>query len=149
MPILVEAREQILRAVKTVMDTLASVALARNRTETIKRDELPILVLYDAGYAPQRDFTGERNYVLTVEIEGAAGGATPTAAEQAANLLRARLEAALLADVTLAGKARDLRPGRDDGTVAVDLAAAVPVASFVRRFDVEYATPEDDPYTLV
>jgi len=147
-----DAREQVMAALKTRLDTIVGIAglvVERSRTETLKADELPRLLLYDAGVTVQNDFTGEREFTLTAEIHGCARGATAELAATAASELRAKCDDVVLDDVGLGGLVRDTRPLDDEPPEPLELDADIPALGWVRRYAIDYATPEADPFTLI
>ena len=152
----VPAREQVLAAIAAELATITGIAgltVARARTTDVLETELPILVLFDDDERLSFEMTGERKAVLTIRVEGFASGATALAAQQAAGTLRAALDR-LLADPDVmfspSGKTiRALRQLPEGRPARLRLAGGDPAAAFVRRIDVEYATPIADPYTLI
>ena len=145
-----ECREQILAAVAVALATITSVAglaVERDRADDqpLQDDELPRLIVYDDGDAEDPLFTGERDFTITVAVEGYASGATPLLAQQAAAILRAEVDRVLLADPPLGGLARDVRIGAEPEPGRLELAGADPVESFARAIEIDYATAELDP----
>src|SRR5262245_57178299 len=91
----------LIEAKLKAISQIANLTVERGRADPLDSDELPFLAIYDGGDNPQNDFTGERGYALRVDIEGRCAGDSDKEAEQAAGLLRAYVQQALLTDVTL------------------------------------------------
>ncbi len=148
-------REQILAAVATALGTITSVAgLAvereRGDDQPVDETELPRLVVIADDEAEDPIWTGERDYSITVAVEGYVAAASALEAQQAAAVLRAEVDRVLLAEPFLGGlQIRDLRI-EDEGEPARLLPdGADAIEAFVRQVVVEYATAETDPDVFV
>lgn len=143
-------REQILAAVETALSGITGITdltVDRDRVDMPADDELPILTIYEGAEQPADDFTGERGYVLGIDIEGQIAGATRVEAVQNGATLRAKVDQAMLADL-LGGLARDVRVAEEEAPPRLDLAAVPHAYGFVRSYAIEFATREDDPFTF-
>ncbi len=144
-------REQIAVAVKAVLAGITGVtglAVERDRVSALEADDLPRLILYEAEEAGESAFTGEDGYLLSVDIEGFAGGAAEDAAASALATLRAKVDQAMLADQTLGGLIRTMSLGEEPEDSRLELASSAPAKWFTRSFVLEYATAEGDPFTF-
>jgi hypothetical protein len=144
-------RERIVAALAARLATitvLPGLVVERDRAASVSAAEMPLLAVYEGDETPQADFTGERAYTLSIAVEGYATGATPVAAAQAASDLRAQVDKALFADVTLGGIARNLEAAEESAPARLDLDAVDPCAGFTRVYRVDYAIAETDPYTF-
>lgn len=143
-------RERVLAAAASALDGVgvAGLVVERERLAEIADDEMPRMVLREGAEEPRADFTGEDAWTLNFEVEGYTAATDQTGADQAGRHLRAKALQALLADVTLGGLARDLRPGGEPPPVRLSIVAEVPTYAFVLTFAVDYATAEGDPFTF-
>ncbi|MGE0650263.1 MAG: hypothetical protein AB7P12_00730 [Alphaproteobacteria bacterium] len=127
---------------------VAGLTVERDRRTPVMSGELPFLAVYEGPSTSQSDFSGEQAVTLTVSVEGLAGGVSAQAARDAAGLLRAQAEAALFADVTLGGLARDLRPSDEPPPPMLDDEIGEEAVAFVFAVDVDFATREGDPFSF-
>jgi hypothetical protein len=144
-------REQILQAVEAALagiTAIAGITVERERLDPVASDALPFLAVYDDGDTPGENFSGQRDYTLVVTVEGYSAGTTVLDGRQKADELKARVEAALYADVTLGGKALDLRPNAEPSPARMDWEVPADVGSFVAAFEIDFATSETDPFTF-
>ncbi|BBK44126.1 hypothetical protein STVA_41460 [Allostella vacuolata] len=159
MPPPVACRERILLAIETRLAAIATsvpgLTVERDREEPVETKDMPRLVVTELGEVLQGDLTGEDGWTLTLAVAGYVRGATGAndaarakAAAAAANDLRARAQAALRADVTLGGLARDLRPAAEAEAFPLLIDCADPAKAFATPWEVDYATEEGDPYTF-
>lgn len=144
-------REQILAAVATALGTITAVTgltVERDRGEDqpLLETELPRLLVYDDGDVEDPLFTGGRDFIMTVAVEGVVTAATALLAQQAAAVLRAEVDRVLLVEPFLGGLAiRDLRIADEGEPPRLLPDGADPVEGFARMVVVEYATSETDP----
>lgn len=144
-------REQIVAAVVTRLSAIAGVAnltVERDRDLPSEDDTLPLVVVTEGDEAPVPLFLGEDAFDLQVIVEGAATAETVALASSAVATLRAKVEQALMADFTLGGLARDLRPADEDTPQRLDFASEAPTKGFSRAYVITYATREGDPFTF-
>jgi hypothetical protein len=144
-------REQVLAAFAARLAAITAVpglTVERERADPVATDALPFLGVYDDGAAEPPDFSGERDYTLTVTVEGYRAGATALAARQNADELGGLVAKALFGDVTLGGLARDLRPSPDPSPPRTPWDFPSHVGSFVASYEVDYATSETDPFVF-
>ena len=137
-------REQIVAALSTRLAQIAGIAgliVERDRTVPITGPEMPRLVLYEGNEAPAPDFTGEDGFELQLDVEGYAASAGVAA-------LRAATDAAIFADRTLGGLARDVELANEAAPQRLDMDQAAAAKGFVRSYRVLYATREGDPFTF-
>lgn len=130
---------------------IAGLTVAREPSarDALVQDDLPLVLLFEAGESDVTEFSGEQAYSLGLIVMGAVTAATDAAAATALNELRGRVDQAILADVTLGGAARfaALDPEAEGQEPVID--GTLPCRAFLRGFTVEYATREGDPFTAV
>ena len=145
-------RERIVAAVAAqlaAIDGVTGLTVERDGVDAIEDAALPLLMVYDRDETPVDMYLGEDAFELQVEIEGVAEGDTAAAAAAALGTLRGRVEAALLADITLGGLARDLRPDAEPAPEPLSFdQASRPTKGFARTYVITYATREGDPFTF-
>ena len=152
----ISAEEQVLAAFIAKIAAIPSSTVADLRVEPewpaaegVTEDDLPFVAIYEGGLQVTDDVTGERSKIQTVIVEGIATGDSQLAARQALDVLRAEIDKAVTADLTLGVSARDVTPNPEPQPAMIALRASVPVHSFARAYDIEYATAETDPYVIV
>lgn len=146
-------RETILAAALAKLSAIAGIAgltveAERPADAPLAETDLPRLVLYEGPETPREILTGQRDWTLTVSVEGYVKASTALAARQAGAALRAKAQTALLADVTLATQASDVRPGAEPEPARLVLDCADPTYAFALSFDIDYATAEADLETF-
>lgn len=137
-------REQVVAAIKTALDGITGIVgltVERDRDEHVEEADLPKLALFEGDESLAPDFSGEDGFELQVDIEGYAALADLA-------VLRASVDAAIFADRTLGGLARDIDVAAEAGPQRLDMDSAAPTKSFVRSYRVLYATVEGDPFTF-
>jgi len=147
-------RQQVVDAAKGRLLTVPALETAgaykspnveSNRIEPLDEEDLPSLVLFEGDERVIELFTAEDTYDFSFAVQGAVKG-TDDAAKAAANVLRANVLAALLADRTLGGKVRMLEAIAPGDFIGVDY--KVDATGFLLAFHAQYATREGDPYTF-
>jgi hypothetical protein len=131
--------------------TIPGLTVEAERIDGLTGDDLPKLVVYDAGDETDNAFTGEDGWILALDIEGRAQGDTDALAASAIAQLQARAQQAIFADYTL-GIAPGVRNLEEDPEAPLQrllVQAEVPTAGFTRRLRVSFATAEGDPFTFV
>lgn len=144
-------RELVMQAVAAKLAAIAGVSVERDREEDVTDAELPFLALFEGDEQEFDDLTGQRDYVLQVDIEGYAEGVTAVEAAAALSELRGKVQQALLADVTLGLSVgvRNVEEATESPPQRLAVDSARPTKGFVRSFAVSYATAEADPFTFV
>jgi len=124
------------------------VAVLRDRDPGVilETDRLPALVVTEAEEEPRDDFCGEDAFNLVLQIAVIAGGRDQAVARQTAQRLRARARAALAADPTLGGIARNLVFVEDPEAPLSTPAALGALHAATLALAVDYATAEGDPF---
>lgn len=148
-------REQVVQAFKARLVALGvSIAtdhgVERDRVDRVEDTDLPRLVIYEGACSPVGDdATGERAYWLAMDVEGAVTGADADACAQALSILRATVEATLLApDAMVALKIRDLVINEEPPPQRLELNTQGPAKAFVASYHLQFATAESDPFTF-
>lgn len=146
-------REQIMAAVESAIGAISGITGFSSSTVERERARpvtaLPFACVFEGDEGPAEDeFTGSRAYTLLVDVELYVTGATPKAAAQALSALRAKADMALLADVTLGGKARDIRVVDEPPPVRNVVDGHPNHRATARRFAIDYAHLENDPETF-
>lgn len=146
-------REQIMAAVETAIGAItgitgfSSTTVERERATPVTA--VPFACIYEGDESPsEEEFSGERAYTQLVDVEMYVAGATPKAAAQALSALRAKVDMALLSDVTLGGKSRDIRVVDEPPPVRNEVQGHPNVRASSRRFAIDYAHLESDPETF-
>lgn len=137
-------REQVVAALAARLAGIAGIAglvVERDRTVPLAGPELPRLVVYEGDEKLWPGFTGEDAFDLQVDVEGYAASAGLAA-------LRASADAAIFADRTLGGLARDVELASEAAPQRLEMDQAAPAKGFVRSYQITYATREGDPYTF-
>jgi|GEM_PF-1368750 len=149
-------KEQLLAAVATALGgitgvsgfTAASVERDREIGKPIIETEFPRLVIYEGAELPADAFTGEDGFQQTIEIHGAALGATLAEARATGAVLRAKIRDALWAAFPFDNKARDLQPAEEPPPVRLALECLDRAYGFELSVTIEYATKEGDSFTF-
>lgn len=135
--------EQLAAAAKAALDTIAGVTgliVSDNATRPV--ETLPHIELRLGDESPDDVFTGELGWRLEIAVTCLAKDRAGLA------LLRAKVQQALLADLTLGGLARDLRPAGEGQPIIDDDEGHPPAIVTELRFGIHYATLETDPFTF-
>ena len=140
---MIPVREQVLAAFFAKLQTLAGVAVERNRNREVTPEMMPALVLLEGGQRRQ-DETGLARYVAEADVEGYVLAATDAALGPTLNDLYARAVVAALADPTLGGLAVDVREGALD--VMIVRESGRPAAGFSLTFEIEFFAAPADPF---
>lgn len=144
-------RERIVAAIEAALGGIAGIAglaIERDRSDDIAAADMPRLVVFEGGEEDATAFSGEQAFDLQIDVEGYVDGATMAAANAAAATLRAKMDAAMFADVTLGGLTRDLRLAEEAPPSRLDFISARPAKGVSRAYVVTYATVEGDPFTF-
>lgn len=134
-------------ALEALESSVSGLTVDLDREEDIADDELPILAVFDDGTRPNDLYLGERGYIVTMTVEGLAAGASKEEARAAITRLRALADNALLSGL-LGGLARDVRVAEEQPMARLAFDAKDHAYGFVRAYEVEYATKEDDAFTF-
>lgn len=131
----------------TGITNFSATTVERERARPVT--DLPFACIFEGDEGESEEqFTGSRAYTLLVDVEFYVTGADPKAAAQALSALRAKVDMALLADVTLGGKSRDIRVV-DEPTPVRNVVDGHPNhRATSRRFAIDYAHAESDPETF-
>lgn len=146
----VDAREQIMAEVHTLLLTLAGVNVYRNRGDPIDETALPAINLVDGDHEMDSASMGESRYTMTFDVliwAGATGGIVPATQ---VNAIWAQLVALFGANATLGGKVFDLEEiGLLDTEIETDERGRAILINTVSRWQVQFSTPPGDPYNLL
>ena len=137
-------REQILAAFLVRLQTIANVAVERNRVEPV--ETFPFLLMIDGGQSVTEENAGLKLHALRVEVDGYVGGATAAELGPALSDLYGQTVLTLMDDRTLGNLAIDLREGELRDPEIDRTQGHRPFAAFSLAFEIDYFTDPSDPY---
>lgn len=156
-------RERILAAVEARLSAITGVAglkvereRARGEADPITDENLPLLVLFDAGQSqiPEGEwFVGEYGYTLAVQIEGVVSGAPPEAAAdglRARALLELKVADALMTTPLVIGTTHlQVRMADEQQPERVDLTFAPQgICGFTVTYAIDYAVSDTNLFAF-
>lgn len=147
----VDAREQIMAAVYTQLQTLTGVGVYRNLSDPIPIGGYPAIILMDGDHelAPEQASYNESVYLMTFGffiLLQATGGYAPAGQ---LNAMWARLVALMHSDDSLGGRVSVLS---EVGLLDTDIEESegrATLQSTEHRWQCQFRTPVGDPYTLL
>lgn len=137
-------REQLVAALATRLAAIAGIAglaVERDREHPVTAAAMPRLVIYEGDEQLSPEFSGEDGFELQLDVEGYAAAADMPG-------LRAAVDAAVFADRTLGGLARDIDFASEQAPQRLDMDQAAAAKGFARSYRLLYATREGDPFTF-
>lgn len=132
-------REQILKTIKSNLDSAVGVTVYRSRVEPISRGESPAIIVEPVTDQPSDGaFFNKLDWSLRVRITTIVRGATP---DDVSDEFTQQITELIMADQTMNGYARDTTPDR----VGFELYEAdVPLGVVSQDFLIRYRTSRTD-----
>jgi hypothetical protein len=145
----VNAREQIMVAVHTLLQTLTGVGVYRNLSDPIPSGGYPAIILMDGDHEQEIGSTNESRYTMTFGffiLLQATGGIAPGTE---LNAMWARLVVLMHSDGSLGGRVSNLQ---EVGLLDTDIEESegrATLQSTEHRWQCQFHTPVGDPFTLL
>ena len=146
----VDAREQIMMQVHTLLLTLTGINVYRNQADPIEETAYPVINLVDGDHEMDRGSINESRYAMTFDcliFAGSTGGIAPSTQ---INAIWARIVALFATNASLGGRVSDLQEiGLVDTEIETDERGRATSINTVSRWEVQFSTPPGNPYNLL